>query len=100
MGWDCDVVFAALQIGCDADVAVGLARDLVAEAPQCSNQFIAAEVAGKLQAGMTSSRTMWRRVTLGFSEGSKWQETASRIMIFSSSRESASVKMEKPRTRA
>jgi hypothetical protein len=49
---------------------------------------------GRLQAGMTSSLTIWSRMTLGFSVGSKWQETASLIMVLSSSRESASVKME------
>src|SRR5262249_38491133 len=44
--------------------------------------------------------TMCRRMTLGFSDGSKWQATASRIIAFSSSRESARVKIEKPRARA
>ena len=32
--WDCDVVFVALSVRCEADVAAGLARDLVAEAAQ------------------------------------------------------------------
>ena len=100
MGGNCNVVFCAFKFGGDADVATGLARYLVAETAQGLNKLISADIAGKFQAGMISSLTMWSRMTLGFSEGSKWQETASRIMVFSSSRESASVKIEKPRARA
>jgi len=97
---DGDMVLCAFQAGANADVAAGLAGRFVTEAAQGSNEVIAADVAGKLQAEMTSSLTMWRRMTLGLSEASKWQETASRIMLFSSLRESACVKMEKPRARA
>src|SRR5882762_2292813 len=34
---------------------------------------------------MTSSLTIWRRMTLCFWPSSKWQETASRIIVFDSS---------------
>ena len=69
-------------------------------AAQGADEGFSANVAGKLQAEITSSLTMWRRMTVGFSDGSKWQDTASLIMPFNSSRESASVKMEKPSARA
>jgi len=55
---DGDVVLGAFLIGADADVAAGLAGGFVAEATQGSDEVITADIAGKLQAGMTSSLTM------------------------------------------
>ena len=96
VGRDGDVVFPAFEVRCDSNVAPRLTSNFVAKTAQGSNESFAADVAGKFQAGITSSLTMWSRMTLGFSAGSKWQETASLIMVLSSSKESASVKMEKP----
>jgi hypothetical protein len=100
VGRDRDVMFRTFEFRCDSNVAASLASGFIPELAQSANKVFAAQVAGKLQAGMTSSLTMWRRMTLGFCPFSKWQETASRIMVFNSSRVSASVKMEKPRARA
>ena len=41
-----------------ADVAAGLAGGFVTETAQRSDKVITADIAGKLQAGMTSSLTM------------------------------------------
>jgi len=76
--------------------APSLASYFIAEAAESTSEVFTAHIAGKFQAGITSSLTMWSRMTLGFSVGSKWQETASLIIVLSSSKESASVKMEKP----
>src|SRR2546425_4385388 len=94
------MVFPALALGGDTHVAARLARQFVTVTAQRLCKFFPAEIARKLQAGMTSSFTMCKRMTRGLSASSKWQETASRIIAFSSSRESACVKMEKPRARA
>lgn len=53
-----DVVLGAFQIGTDTDVAASLASGFIAETAQGSHKVIAADIAGKLQAGMTSSLTM------------------------------------------
>ena len=94
MGWDRNVVLGAFELRRDSYVAARLTSNFVAKTSQRSNQLFTANVAGKLQAEMTSSLTMWRRMTLGLVAASKWQDTASRTMVLSSSRESASVKME------
>ncbi len=47
------------------------------------------DVAREFQAGMTPSLTKWSRITRGLFSGSKWQLTASRIMVLSCSRVSA-----------
>jgi hypothetical protein len=64
----------------EAHVTPGLPGDFIAETAQ--------------QAEMTSSFTMCRRMTLGFSPSAKWHETASRIIVFKSSIESACVNIE------
>jgi hypothetical protein len=56
--WDGDVVLCALYVGAEADVAAGLARSVVPKATQGSDKIVAADIAGKFQAGMTSSLTM------------------------------------------
>src|SRR5260370_31976373 len=84
----------------DKHVTASLTGDFIVEAAESTSEVFTAYIAGKFQAGITSSLTIWRRITLGFSVASKWQETASRIIVFSSSRVSASVKMEKPSARA
>jgi hypothetical protein len=56
--WDSDVVLCAFHSGTDADVAAGLTGSFVTEATQGSNKIITADIAGKLQAGMTSSLTV------------------------------------------
>jgi hypothetical protein len=66
-----------------------LSRDLVTEPSKRSRKTIATEIARKLPAEMTSSFTKCRRITLGLSPSSKWQETAPRTIDFSSSSESA-----------
>src|SRR3989442_7516598 len=100
MGGNRYMGFPALALGGDTHVAARLARQFVTVTAQRLCKFFPAEIARKLQAGMTSSFTMCKRMTRGLSASSKWEETASRIIAFSSSRESACVKMEKPRARA
>jgi hypothetical protein len=78
------------------DLNASLTSCFVTEAPESASEVFAAYIAGKLQAGMISSFTMCSLITLGFSSGSKWQETASLIIVLSSGGESASAKMEKP----
>jgi len=60
--------------------APSLASYFIAEAAESTSEVFTAYIAGKFQAGITSSLTMWSRMTLGFSVGSKWQETASLII--------------------
>ena len=52
-------------------MAAGLAGNLVVEVAQGARKVFAAEIAGQLQAGMTSSLTKWRRITEGFSPSLK-----------------------------
>ncbi len=61
--------------------APSLASYFIAEAAESTSEVFTAYIAGKFQAGITSSLTMWSRMTLGFSVGSKWQETASLIIV-------------------
>ena len=58
MSWDRDVMLDSLELGRYADVAAGLAGDFITETTQGPNELIAAHIAGKFQAGMTSSLTM------------------------------------------
>lgn len=83
------MMLSALGGGGQAEVAARLAVDLVAVAPEEGGELSAGEVTGELQAGMTSSFTRWRRMSLGRSASSKWQRTASWTIALSSSRVSA-----------
>jgi hypothetical protein len=79
-----------------ADMASGLACRLVAIPAEPRRELVAGEVPRKRQAGMTSSRTTWRRISDGRSISSKWQRTASRTAARSSARLSACVCIEWP----
>lgn len=61
-----------------------------------TGEFIAIDISRELHARITSSRTICSLITRGRSSFVKWHETASLIMLFSSSNESASVKIEWP----
>lgn len=58
VNWNGHVMFDAFEVRCEVDMAAGLASGLVSEATQSTNQVVTADVAGNLQAGMTSSLTM------------------------------------------
>ena len=94
-----NVMLALLHRG-QAHVTACLARHLVAVAPEQDRQLVAAEISRQPHAGTTSSRTACRRIRSGCSPSSKWHCTASRMAAFSSSHESASVKIEWPKARA
>jgi hypothetical protein len=63
-------------------------------------QIVTRDVSRQSHAEITSSRTKWRRITLGASAFSKWQRTASRTYEVRSSRLAASVKIDSARARA
>jgi hypothetical protein len=58
VGWDRNMMLRALELRRNSDMAARLTGDLVTKMPQSSNQFFAANITGKLQAGITSSLTM------------------------------------------
>src|SRR6266567_1663767 len=84
-----DMVLRAFGSGSHPHMASCLPRQFVSKASECPDKVVTAYVTRNLQAGMTSSFTIWRRITLGLLLSSKWQETASRTAVFNSSRESA-----------
>src|SRR5271170_1752786 len=53
-----NMMFDAFELRGDTDVAAGLTSHFITETAQRSNEFFTADIAGKLQAGMTSSLTM------------------------------------------
>jgi hypothetical protein len=75
---DGDVVFRALFPASQPKVAARLPRDFIAVPAEHASQIFSADVTRQLQAGMTSSFTRCRRMTLGLSSSPKWQRTASR----------------------
>lgn len=72
-----DVMLATFQGG-KAEMAASLAGDSVPEHTQRSGEFLPREIPGKPHAVITSSRTKWRRISLGACPSSKWHRTASR----------------------
>jgi hypothetical protein len=66
-----DVVLAATEARRQAEVASGLAGDLVPEAAQVGRELSSREVSRESHTGMTLSFTTWRRITLGQSASSK-----------------------------
>jgi hypothetical protein len=77
-------------------VAPGLTSDFITETAERTSKVFTAYIAGKFQAGMTSSLTIWSRMILGFLDRIEVTRDRSRIFILRSSRESASAKIEKP----
>lgn len=57
-------------------------------------KFLPTQISWKFHNARTSCFTMWSLMILGLSSSSKWHSTASLIIYLSSSRVSASVKME------
>src|SRR5262249_4553292 len=75
-------------------VASCLPRRRVAEPGEGLDEYVAIDVSREPgHTAITSSRTKWRRTTLGALPSSKWQRTASRTSSRSVGRSSASVKM-------
>ena len=54
---DSDMMLSSLKHGGQAHVTSGLARDLVAVRPKQGSELLPIQVAGKFQAGITSSFT-------------------------------------------
>ncbi len=52
-------------------MAASLTSDFIAKSAEAASEVFSAHITGKLQAGITSSLTIWSRMTLGFSAGSK-----------------------------
>jgi hypothetical protein len=100
MSGDGEVVFGPLDPGGQPKVTASLSRDFLSVTTKQLGKLLSAEVTRQLQAGMTSSFTKCRRMTLGLSFSSKWQRTASYSFFLSASSVSASVKMEYPRALA
>jgi hypothetical protein len=63
------MVFARL-LGCEAHMTTGLPRDLVTVSLQPRGKFTTREVSWYPHAAITSSRTKWRRISLGTSSSS------------------------------
>lgn len=61
---NCDVVFTVLKRG-QSKMATGLTGRPVAQAGQGPREIVAGDVPRQPQALMISSRTKWRRITLG-----------------------------------
>jgi len=93
------VVLFVLESGCKPHVTASLPGHLVSILLQQPEKLEPTYVPGDSQAGMTSSLTIWRRIIAGLSS-SKWQRTASRIIVLSSSRVAAWVNMPCPRALA
>jgi hypothetical protein len=64
MLWDCYVVLAMVKCG-EAEMAAGLASDGITELAKNLGEIVSRQIAGKSHTAMTSSRTWWRRTTLG-----------------------------------
>lgn len=92
-----DMMFLVPKNVREPDVAACLAGLLVTKGGELTDELVSAEVPGELHTGMSSSLTIWRRMTLGLSGPSKWQPTASLTISLISSMVSACVNMECPR---
>lgn len=65
-----EVVFA-LQLGGEAQMAPCLPRDRVPIHGESPGKILTGQIARQLHAAITSSRTRWRRNTVGIAGGSK-----------------------------
>ena len=105
VAWDGHMVLTALHRR-QPHVTPRLTRNFIPERTKSLCQVIAGNVSRqphrmiRIQAARISSRTKWSLTILGPLPSSKWQRTASRIRLLTSSIVSASVKIDSPRARA
>ncbi len=81
-------------------MTTGLASHVVSQRLKRSYEITSRKVSRQPHTAMTSSRTKWRRTTLGSFPSSRWQRTASRTCSYKCARSSASVTMDSPTPRA